>query len=148
MSYERIGKIYQAKGDTGAALKLYQDSLLIRKKLVELDPNQVEWQRDLSVSYERIGKIYQAKGDTGAALKLYQDSLLIAQKLVELDPTNVQWQTDVAVSYVKLSQVEPNKKQQYLQDALQILQGLDAENRLPKNQQAWIAALQQALQQK
>ena len=148
VSYNKVGDLYQAKGDTGAALKSYQDSLLIRKKLVALDPNQVEWQHDLSGSYGRLGDVYWANGDTNAALKSYQDSLLIRKKLVERDRNNVQWQTDVAVSYVKLSQVEPNKRKQYLQDALQILQRLDAENRLPKNQQAWIVTFQQALQQK
>ena len=102
------------------------------------DPKQVQWQRDLSVSYEKIGDLYKANGDTSTALKSYQDSHEVVKKLAALDPKQAQWQTDMVVSYVKLSQVEPTKKKQHLQDALKILETLNAENRLSKDKQAWI----------
>ncbi|OQX10040.1 MAG: hypothetical protein BWK73_21310 [Thiothrix lacustris] len=145
VSYDNLGDMYKANGDRPSALKAYQDSLLIAQKLVELDPKQAEWQRDLSVSYDNVGDLYKANGDTPAALKAYQDSLTIRNKLVELDPKQAEWQTDIVVSYFKLSEVEPAKKTQYLQDALKILQTLHAENRLSKDKQAWIEAIQDNL---
>ena len=65
------GDLYVANGDTPAALKSYQDSHELVKKLVELEPKQAEWQHDLSLSYNKIGDLYQSNGDTPAALKSY-----------------------------------------------------------------------------
>lgn len=122
--------------------KTAQDNYLqAHKLLVELqqvEPNNVEKQRDLSVSYDRLGAIYEANGDRGAALKAYQDSLAIRNKLVEMDINNVQWQTDMVVSYVRLAGVELSKKRDYLNKALIILENLNAENRLSAEQQNWI----------
>ena len=135
VSYERIGDLYVATGDTPAALKTYQDSLSIVQKLVELDPKQAEWQRDLSVSYEKLGDMYKANGDTPAALKAYQGSLSIRNKLVELDPKQVEWQNDLVVSYYKLAQVQPDKRKELLSEALKVLQRLKDENRLIPSEQ-------------
>ena len=147
VNYDRIGDLYLAKGDTASALKSYQDSLGIRQTLAALDPKQTQWQRDLSVSYDRIGDLYQANGDMASALKSHQDSLGIRQTLAALDPKQVEWQTDVVVSYFKLSDVEPRKKKQYLQDALEILQTLNAENRLSNDKQEWIGIIESALKE-
>ena len=35
----------------------------IRKKLTERDPENTEWQRDLSVSHKKLGDIQQARSD-------------------------------------------------------------------------------------
>ena len=67
---------------------------------------------------------------------------------MELDPKQVEWQTDIVVSYFKLSEVEPAKKTQYLQDALKILQTLNAANRLSKDKQAWIEIIEGELKGK
>ena len=77
-------------------------ALNVRQKLAQLDPDNTDWQRGLSVSFERVGSIHQANGDNTAALKALQDSLAIRQKLVQLDPTNTQWQRDLSVSFYVL----------------------------------------------
>ena len=147
-NYERIGDVYKANSDTPAALKSYQDALAIAQKLVALDPKQTNWQRDLSVSYNKLGDLYKANGDAPAALKAYQDSLAIRKKLVALDPQQVEWQTDIVASYFRLSTVESAKKKQYLQDALKILQTLNAANRLSKDKQEWMEIIEAELKGK
>ena len=72
--------------------------------LAARDPNNAEWQRDLSVSYDRVGDISAARGDRDGALKAYKDGLEIAKPLAARDPNNVVWQTDLVVSAWKLAE--------------------------------------------
>jgi tetratricopeptide (TPR) repeat protein len=81
------------------ALKLYQQAHDIFAKLAIADPNNTEWQRDVSVSHERIGAILQTQGDLPGALKAYQASMTIRDKLTALDPNNTEWQRDVSISH-------------------------------------------------
>ncbi|NZD48099.1 tetratricopeptide repeat protein, partial [Sphaerotilus sulfidivorans] len=85
---DRIGDAQRAQGDLSAALKSYQASMGIRRKLAERDPGNAQWQRGLSVSHDRIGDVQRAQGDLGAALKSFQAGMEIARKLAERDPGN------------------------------------------------------------
>ncbi|MGB2746742.1 MAG: tetratricopeptide repeat protein, partial [Thiofilum sp.] len=87
-------------------------SLAIREKLAAHDPQQVEWQRDLSVSYNNVGDIQQAKGEQEAALRSYQQSLAIREKLAAHDPQQVEWQRDLSVSYDKVGAIQQAKGEQ------------------------------------
>ena len=91
MSYERVGDISAARGDRDGALKAFNDGLEIRKALAARDPNNAEWQRDLSVSYERVGDISAARGDRDGALKAFNDGLEIRKALAARDPNNAEW---------------------------------------------------------
>ncbi len=71
----------------------------MRKQLAARDPNNAEWQRDLSVSYNKIGDISAARGDRDGALKAYKDGLDIRKQLAARDPNNAEWQRDLSVSY-------------------------------------------------
>jgi tetratricopeptide (TPR) repeat protein len=101
-----FGDILKVAGDTAAALKAYEDGLLIARKLAGTDPTNTQWQRDLSVSYNKIGDLKRQAGDTAAALKAYEDGLLIRRKLAGTDPTNTQWQRDLSVSYDKIGDLK------------------------------------------
>ena len=95
MSYNTIGDISDARGDRDGALKAFNDGLDIRKALAARDPNNAEWQRDLSVCYERVGRISAARGDRDGALKAFNDGLDIAKALAARDPNNAEWQRDL-----------------------------------------------------
>ena len=133
-------------GDNEAAIDRYQQLLKLTMKLVEAEPDNTEWQRDLSVSHNKVGDMHQANGDGVSALKAYEDGLAIAKRLVELDPSVVEWQTDLAVSYYKLSQVQPHKAKQLLTEALTILRKLHAGNKLDHEKQGWIPILESAIE--
>ena len=75
VSYERLGDLLVAVGNTGEAGRLHRDSLTIRDRLAKADPSNAQAQRDLSVSYERLGDLMQSVGNTGEAEHLYRDSL-------------------------------------------------------------------------
>jgi hypothetical protein len=65
-------------------------------ELVELDPGNAGYRRDLSISYERLAGLAAAEGRTTDARTLYQQGLDIARELVELDPGNAIYRNDVA----------------------------------------------------
>ena len=84
------------------ALPLMQMALDDFLALAQQDPNNSQFQRDLSVSYNRLGDIELRLGNTDAALAHYDNALTGALKLVELDPNNSEFQRDLSVSYDKL----------------------------------------------
>ena len=89
-------------GENRSAFDLYQKLLQHITKLVETEPENTEWQRDLSVSYDRVGDMHKANGDGIKALKAYEESLAIRKTLAELDPKHTEWQRDLSVSHNKV----------------------------------------------
>jgi tetratricopeptide (TPR) repeat protein len=78
----------------------------IREKLATCDPDNTEWQRDLSNIYQRFGDVQVGQGDPSTASISYQKSLEIREKLAAQDPTNPLWQSDLSVSYEKIGDVQ------------------------------------------
>ena len=148
---DRIGDAQRAQGDLSAALKSYQASMEIRRKLAERDPGNAQWQRDLSVSHNKIGDVQSAQGDLGGALKSFQADMEIARKLAERDPGNAQWQTDLAFSCWKLSQLDTPalpkaERRALLKRGLAVLERLQQRGQLTPDKQTWPEAFRQALQ--
>lgn len=133
-------------GDNRKAFKKYQQSQLLLAQLVKAEPDNLNLQRDLSVSHNKVGDMHLKSGDNAAALKAYQDGLAIAKKLAELDPDVVEWQTDLVVSYFKLSQILIERQDALLTDALDILYRLRRERRLDHEKLDWIGSLEGLLQ--
>src|SRR5262249_1391586 len=98
--------LQKAQGNFPLALRSYQQSLAIRKKLTARDRTNARWQQELAYSYAGIGDVQQAQEDFPLALRSYQQSLAIRAKLAERDPTNVQWQDDLSVIYKSIDDVQ------------------------------------------
>ncbi len=140
------GDALKVLGHNKTALKRYQEAHALFYQLTKANPDNLDIQRDLSVSHNKVGDMHAKNGDNVAALKAFQDGLAIAKILADLDPNIVQWQTDLVVSYYKLSQIQVDKRKKLLGDALAILQRLSAENRLNYEQQGWIKFLEEQLE--
>ena len=96
------GDLLRSKGGNQAAIDRYQQSMQLTMSLVEAEPGNMEWQRDLSVSHNKVGDMHLQTGDNVAALKAYEESLTIRKKLADLDPTHTEWQRDLSVSHIKV----------------------------------------------
>ena len=94
----KSGDLALNAGNLSEALKLYSEALEITERLVELDPSNTEFQRDVSVSYIKLADVGLQLGETDAALADYNKALKITERLVELDPSNTLFQRDVSVS--------------------------------------------------
>jgi len=92
-----------------------------------MDPQNSQWQRDLSVSYNKLGDLLTAQGNLNEARENYQRGLEIRERLAEMDPQNIGWQRDLGVSYERLASLtsEPvEDRVQSLQDAVAIYRNL------------------------
>jgi tetratricopeptide (TPR) repeat protein len=87
------------------ALKAYQQTLEIIKKLAEQDPSNAGWQHDLAVGYNKVGDVLSSQGKLKEAFKAYQQSLEMIEKLAEQDHSNAGWQRDLAAGYSRVGDV-------------------------------------------
>jgi Flp pilus assembly protein TadD len=90
------------QGDSEGALDAAERARNILHSLLSQNPNNNQWQHDLSVCYERIGDSQLAMGRQREALDAYQEALKGRRQLAENNPDNAGFQRDLAVSYVKL----------------------------------------------
>ena len=74
----------------------------ITERLAAADPDNAEYQRDLSISHERLGNLAIASGDSATAEQPYRTSLSIAERLTAADPDNAEYQRDLSISHDKL----------------------------------------------
>ncbi|MEM9567543.1 MAG: TIR domain-containing protein [Cyanobacteria bacterium P01_E01_bin.34] len=135
------GDVLVAQGDGPGALAAYQEGMKIREALAQRDPDNTEWQRDLSISHEKIGNVLVAQGDGPGALAAYQEDLKIREALAQRDPDNTQWQVDNAISCSKMGCLEEmlsfEDRRVYLLRGRQILTELKGIGRLHPSQD-WI----------
>jgi hypothetical protein len=106
------------QGDLAGALASFGKDLGIAETLAARDPNNTDWQRDLSVSYERVGDLQMKQGDSAGAVASFGKDLGIAEALAARDPNNAEWQRDLIVSLIRLGTASHDKT--YLNRALNI----------------------------
>ena len=86
-------------------MQAFRAGMAIRERLARQDPDNTQWQRDLSISHERIGDVQVAQGDLPGALQAFRAGMAISERLARLDSRNAGWQRDVLVSLTKLAGV-------------------------------------------
>lgn len=100
-----IGDI-QLESDGKAAEKAYRRGLRIDQRLVQQNPRNRQWQRDLSVSYNKIGRALHKRNRPAEALEYYQKGLDIRKRLVEEGLKDDEWRggRDLAFNYGKIAE--------------------------------------------
>ena len=69
------------------AMEHFKSAQATAEHLRALQPETLEWQRDLSVSYDKVGDVKSSQGDLPGALASYQAGLEIRRKLSAADPS-------------------------------------------------------------
>ena len=135
----KIGDVkFFMENDPNGALAAYEESLAIARRLADANKGRAILDRDASVSLDKIADVKRATGDLSGALAAYEESLAIARRLAAIDPGNVSWQTDLVVSLYKIAiMAESERKQAALDEAIQIVDRLDAEGKLSAAQKGW-----------
>ncbi|HYJ58152.1 MAG TPA: hypothetical protein VEW64_02230, partial [Methyloceanibacter sp.] len=125
-------------GDLAGALEDYTESVAIARRVLATDPDNSKFQRDLSLSLDKFGDVKRAQGDAGGAMAAYSESLAIARRLAGIDPDNAQWQADVIASLYKVALAEDGeRKSAALDEALTLLERLEAAGKLSPDKQDW-----------
>ncbi|MCK6411661.1 MAG: hypothetical protein L6Q55_04460 [Azonexus sp.] len=104
ISQGTLGDMRLRRGRIEQAREAYTVALSVAQELVSKEPDNSEWQRDLSVSYDKVADILR-RSDPAAALVNYQASLKIRQDLAQREPDNTEWQRDLSVSYNKVADI-------------------------------------------
>jgi hypothetical protein len=84
------------QGDGPGALQAYRKALAIHERLADRDPQNTEWQRDLSVSQFKLGKVARIALNASQAKVHFESGRAILLRLVAIDPGNAIWQADLA----------------------------------------------------
>jgi tetratricopeptide (TPR) repeat protein len=104
-----LGDVHAAREEHDAAMAAYAEAQREVKSLVEREPGNAGFKRDLSVTCDRIGDMHVANGRLDAALESYRQSLEIAEALAKLDPQNPIWQHDLSVSHDRIGEILDQK---------------------------------------
>lgn len=104
-----LGDVLLAKGDGAAALAAYEAAQCDAAVIAEREPDNADWQRDLSITHDRIGDTLMEQGHLDLALESYSRSLAVAEALVRRDPANAGWQRDLSVAHDRVADVLERK---------------------------------------
>jgi len=74
-------------------------------RIVETDPSNAEWQRDLMFSWNEVGKLLVAEGNLPEALQAFGRGLSMAERLESADPGSVFRQPYLPASFLKIGEV-------------------------------------------
>ncbi|MBL8482338.1 MAG: tetratricopeptide repeat protein, partial [Rhodocyclaceae bacterium] len=142
VSYERLGDLMRTLGQADTARQYFEQSLDLRARLAAAEPQRADYQRDLSVSYEKLGNVLHDLGQTDAARQYYEQDLDIAQRLVRAEPQRADYQRDLVISLMRMADAEPQRAQEHLTRALDILHALRAAGLQVYQRDEMIAALE------
>jgi tetratricopeptide (TPR) repeat protein len=97
---------YLRLGGTDLALDYARKAADMLRDLVARDPDNLDKQRDLSISLDRVGEVLKEQGEIGAALDAYRESLAIRRALVSKNPGDTLLAHDLFVSLISLADGE------------------------------------------
>jgi tetratricopeptide (TPR) repeat protein len=100
-----LGDVAKAEGSLADARRAYDVAFAIAQRQAKADPDNTDWQRDLSVSHEKMGDVLVAQGNLLEALAVHRAALAIADRLAKADPGNAEWQRDLSVSHERIGDV-------------------------------------------
>jgi eukaryotic-like serine/threonine-protein kinase len=99
------GDTEKDQGEFAAALKSYEDSLVIVRRLVEQNATNASWQRDVATNLEKIGDILKLQGDQSGALDRYSSAATIEEKLSVRYPQDLPLQAQAAFGWQRIGEL-------------------------------------------
>ncbi len=140
----RLGNAQGATGDVAAALKSHQDALALRDWLVNQDPSNPLWYRNLALSQASVAAALADRNDFETALGHQQESLRIMRDLAAAYPEDPWYRIDVvrALDETAVLLQDPTAENQ---EALTILEEMQAAGTLPEGFEDWIDGFRKSL---
>ena len=91
---------------SSGALAIYEESLILRRRLAEIDPRNNQWRRDAAYFLDRIGDEYRKVGMRERAIAAYEESLAVWRHLANIDRRNPQLQLNISECQDKLGDLK------------------------------------------
>jgi tetratricopeptide (TPR) repeat protein len=105
-SYNQIGDVQESRGNLPVAMAMFQKSLTIAQQVAKAEPDNGDWQRNLSVSYNKVAEVQKAQHALADALATYRTSLDVIGRLAAAHPDNAEWQRDVTVTQDRIGDTQ------------------------------------------
>ena len=83
VSQDHVGFVCQMAGDLVASLASHEESLALRRRLLESQGGTAPALRDLSSSLNSVGRFRQETGDLAGSLQAYDESAAYARRLMK-----------------------------------------------------------------
>jgi tetratricopeptide (TPR) repeat protein len=93
--------VLKAEGRSAEALQMYQNALLIRKKLTSKDRR---WKKEIAWNEEEIGDALMAAGDLVAASEHSRSAVTLGESLIAEDHGDIEVRSNLAKSYERLGE--------------------------------------------
>jgi tetratricopeptide (TPR) repeat protein len=100
-----LGQTLQKRGLLSEALREYESAKQIMQRLTQLEPENTNFQRDLSMAHTCIGSAFQAQGQLRDALREYQAYKQIMLQLVQREPDNGDWRRRLSIACIRVGGV-------------------------------------------
>jgi tetratricopeptide (TPR) repeat protein len=97
-----LGDVLLKRGQREEALREFKAFRQLTQKLTAEDPENENWQREVSVSHNRVGGVLEAEGRREEALREYEAAKQIMLQLTRQDPENADWQRELSASHIKV----------------------------------------------
>jgi len=101
----QFARNYEILGDSGKQRARATEAHRLLADLTAEKPENLTYQRELSVALDEVGNVLLAQGNLAEALTSYHASLAIAERLAKADPGNAGCQRDLSVSYNNVGNV-------------------------------------------
>jgi len=135
--------------DYPGAKENYQNALALIVEVVKREPDNVNWQRELSWDLNKVGDILCLTGDLDGGLVRYGQGLVTRRYVASQDTNNTLYKRDVAFSLEKIGKARCQKKdyvgaKEALLEAVALRQELV---RADETQNLWLIEYAETLQQ-
>jgi uncharacterized caspase-like protein len=144
LALDRLGNAKATTEDFAGALKSYQEGLALRDWLVQRDTTNTIWARNLALNHANVADILAKTGDAQGALDQQEASIAIFRYLVAQFPDDSGYKIDLvqALDYKAFLLADPRSTNE---EALAILEGMQAAGTLPPENVEWISAFRRVL---
>lgn len=96
-SFGSIVTISKELGDTSKAASHAEEEIHTLKKLIDLNPEDINLQAEIALKVNNLGKLYEAEDKNDAALDCYEAAIDIKTELLETQPKPSDWARTLSV---------------------------------------------------
>lgn len=101
----RFGYEFQRQQDAAESRRYFEESVLVLRRHLAGEPQDIRAQRDLMIVLREIGDLGAQDGQSKAAERAYEECVSIARKLAALAPGGLETQRDLAISLTSLGDI-------------------------------------------
>jgi serine/threonine protein kinase/predicted negative regulator of RcsB-dependent stress response len=113
-AYAKVAKIQSypgasSLGDTSGSITSHRKAIEILEKLLEMKPNNREYQQELALNYKSLAFIYEISGEADLNYSSNQSALNLFQNLVSSDDTDVNSKLELSDCHKSLGDATASK---------------------------------------